>query len=271
MEFPCTPAGPDSYRSTITRFMSIKQDYIRLLRNTLTDYYRPQREYVVKAELGKFVIAKVREIDREEGRRWPLYAETMIGIKRMDNLQYCIETVIRDSVPGDFIETGVWRGGACIFVRGLFKAHDVTDRTVWVADSFAGLPAPDGRYAKDKGNKLFTKKELAITLETVQNNFEKYGLLDDKVKFLKGWFKDTLPTAQIEKLAVLRLDGDMYASTMDALNNLYPKLSPGGFCIIDDYSLWRCAEAVNDFRRDQGITEEMHKIDYTGMFWRKQS
>ncbi len=72
---------------------------------------------------------------RMEGRDWPLLGHTMIGIKRLDNLQFCVERVLADDVPGDLIETGVWRGGATIFMRAILKAHGVTDRRVWVADS----------------------------------------------------------------------------------------------------------------------------------------
>ena len=161
----------------------------------------------------------------------------MIGLKRMENIEFCVKNIIADKIPGDLIETGVWRGGATIFMRALLKVNNVDDRVVWVADSFEGLPKPDeDKYAADKGDKHHTKEELAIGVEIVKANFEKYGLLDDQVKFLVGWFKDTLPTAPIKKLALIRLDGDMYGSTMDALVSLYPKLSPGGYLIIDDWA-----------------------------------
>ncbi len=106
-------------------------------------------------------------------------------------------------------------------------------------------------------------------MEQVQSNFRAYDLLDDQVVFLKGWFKDTLPTAPIEKLAILRLDGDMYESTMDGLNNLYDKLSPGGFCIVDDYGLPGCKLAIDDYRKEHGITDVMIQVDWTGWYWRK--
>ncbi|MCX6702924.1 MAG: macrocin O-methyltransferase, partial [Candidatus Wolfebacteria bacterium] len=93
--------------------------------------------------------------------------------------------------------------------------------------------------------------------------------LDDRVVFLRGWFKDTLPNAPIKKLAVLRLDGDMYGSTMDALENLYHKLSPGGYCIIDDYSLKNCGRAVDNFREKNKISSPLVWIDYDGVYWRK--
>ena len=94
-------------------------------------------------------------------------------------------------------------------------------------------------------------------------------MLDNRVKFLEGWFRDTLPTAPVEKLAVLRLDGDLYESTILALDSLYPKLSPGGFVIIDDYILEFCRKAVEDYRAKHGITDEMIQIDRTAVFWKK--
>ena len=109
-------------------------------------------------------------------------------------------------------------------------------------------------------------------MEEVQENFRRYSLLDDQVRFLKGWFCDTLPKAPIGQLAVLRLDGDLYESTMDGLNALYSKVSPGGFVIVDDYGDFApCRNAVNEFRQLHGINEPIEKIDWTGVFWRKLS
>lgn len=187
---------------------------------------------------------KISENERVEGKIWPCYADTMIGLKRLNNLQYCIETVIKDDIKGDLIETGVWRGGGCIFMRGVLAAYGIEDRRVFVADSFEGLLKPDvDKYPNDKGDKLHAVEYLSVSEEEVKKNFLRYNLLDKQVVFLKGWFKDTLPDAPIEKLSVLRLDGDMYESTIDALNNLYPKLSQGGFCIIDDYALKGCKKS----------------------------
>lgn len=207
---------------------------------------------------------------RTDGSDWPAFAHTMIGRKRMDNLQACVQTALEENIPGDLIETGVWRGGSCIFMRAILKAYGVQDRRVWVADSFAGLPPPDTeRYPADKGSPFHIYDDLAVSLEKVKANFEAYGLLDDQVCFLKGWFKDTLPAAPIEKLAVARLDGDMYESTMDALVNLYPRLSPGGFLIVDDYAIPHCREAIHDYRREHNIKEEIVPIDQMGVFWRR--
>ncbi|MBS0194978.1 MAG: TylF/MycF family methyltransferase [Proteobacteria bacterium] len=222
---------------------------------------------------GRYRLVEDRQFSRqqrEDGMIWPGYADTMIGLKRLDNLQQCIESALRDDVPGDIIETGVWRGGACILARAVLAAHGVTDRRVFVADSFEGLPKPDAdTHPADKDDTHHVHGFLAISQEQVAENFRKYGLLDGQVVFLKGWFKDTLPTAPIERLAVMRLDGDMYGSTIDALNSLYPRLSSGGYCIIDDYALEGCKQAVTDYRAAHGIHAEMTAIDWTGTYWRK--
>jgi O-methyltransferase len=208
---------------------------------------------------------------REEGKIWPQNAHTMIGLKRLNNVQYCVENVIKNQIEGDLIETGVWRGGACIFMRAILAAYGITDRRIFVADSFEGLPKPDLVHYPQDSEANFHKHHhiLAISKEEVEANFKAYGLLDEQVFFLKGWFKDTIPTAPINKLAVLRLDGDMYESTMEVLIHLYPKLSPGGFCIIDDYSIRFCRQAVDDFRTQLKITSPIQKIDHTGIFWQK--
>ena len=208
---------------------------------------------------------------RMKGLDWPADAETMIGLQRLDNLRYCITGVIREGVPGDLIETGVWRGGAAIFMRAVLKAYGDTERTVWAADSFRGLPKPEPtRYAADAGDIHWAWKQLAVPLEEVKRNFARYDLLDDQVRFLVGWFRDTLRTAPIERLAVLRLDGDMYESTIDALRYLYSKLSVGGYALVDDYgNVPACKAAVDDHRAEHGITEDIRRIDWTGVFWQR--
>lgn len=196
---------------------------------------------------------------------------TMIGRARLDNLHSCLEQIHRDAVPGDLIETGVWKGGATIFMRGFLQAHGISDRLVWVADSFEGLPKPS--RPEDQGWDLSkeTMPYLAVSLEEVRELFARYELLDDRVRFLKGWFKDTLPGAPIERLALLRLDGDLYESTMDAISSLYHKLSPGGFLIIDDYNLPPCAQAIGEFRERHKVDEELIRIDEQSAFWRKRA
>lgn len=208
---------------------------------------------------------------REYGWDWPSLAHTMIGQKRLRNLRRLVENVIWNRVPGDLIETGVWRGGACIMMRAVLQAYSVKDRRVWVADSFEGLPPPDvERFPKDAGQDFHTFPELAVPLETVKENFARYGLLDDQVVFLKGWFRETLAKAEIEKLALMRLDGDLYESTFLALEHLFDKLSPGGYVIVDDYRVVdACRAAVSDFLSSRGLTPKIMGIDGVGVCWRK--
>jgi hypothetical protein len=144
------------------------------------------------------------------------------------------------------------------------------NRNVWVADSFEGLPIPS--RPEDAGYDFSATKVpiLAVSLEEVQENFRRYDLLDDKVKFLRGWFRDTLHVAPIKELSLLRLDGDLYESTMDALNALYDKVLPGGFIIVDDFNDFEpCRRAVLEFRVQHGIKDPIEVIDWTGVYWRK--
>lgn len=230
---------------------------------------------------GKYKCVEEVEVELTKkvvGGTWPSVAHTMIGIPRLNNLQLCVENVLANNIPGDLIETGVWRGGSTIFMRAILKAYGVTNRLVWVADSFEGLPAPNiTQYPEDAGHKLqfHLYEDFAVPLEEVQSNFKRYGLLDNQVRFLKGWFRDTLPSAPIERLAVLRLDGDLYESTMDALVNLYPKLSMGGYVIIDDYGkIEACRKAVHDYREQHEITEKIFQTDrtkWTAAYWQRIS
>lgn len=211
-----------------------------------------------------------------EGHNWRGHvtsqAHTMIGLRRLENLEQCAARVFADSVPGDFLEAGVCQGGAAIFLRALQVAYEEADRRTWVADSFVGLPAPE--HPQDVAHGMdFTESVqpwLAASLESVQENFRTYDLLSDQVRFLPGWFADTLPTAPLEQLAILRIDADLYASTRDVLDTLYDKVSPGGYVVIDDYCAFEpCRAAVDEFRAGRGITGDLHRVDWTAVFWRK--
>jgi O-methyltransferase len=252
---------------TLTELERVRDCYLSLMEGCLTGTLYEDKP--LKALGSEVYDASIRDV----GRDWPSMAHTMIGVKRMANLRALVENAIRNQVPGDLIETGVWRGGACILMRAVLHAYHVTDRRVWVADSFQGVPAPDlSKYPADVDSTYHTFEELAIPFETVRRNFERYGLLDHQVVFLKGWFKDTLPTAPIERLAVLRLDGDLYESTIVALNSLYDKLSPGGYVIVDDYHVVPgCRNAIGDFLLARKITPPLNEIDGVGVFWQKRA
>lgn len=276
---------------------SVRDFYLDLMKKCLTDSLYTRKYYwpvsrpkgglrrVVFDRLVARGIIPMRELDSSigdeggdrppAGTRWleTKVADTLLGLRRLDNLQYCVEQVLKSGVPGDLIETGVWRGGACIFMRAILQARGVRDRKVWAADSFEGLPVGDPRrYPFDKDSPFHNERGFAVSLEEVRHNFEKYGLLDDQVEFVKGWFCDTLPKLAGHPWGVIRVDGDMYQSTFEALVNLYPTLSLGGFVIIDDYgAVPACRQAVLDFRRANGIKEEVREIDWSGVYWQRES
>jgi hypothetical protein len=192
---------------------------------------------------------------------------TMIGYKRLKNIESLITDVYNNNIEGDFIECGVWRGGACIFARYILNNLS-SNKIVYVADSFEGCPPPEDKYIHDKGDRHFAVPLLSVSMDQVMENFDKFNLLEGTI-FVPGWFKDTLPLID-NKFSIIRLDGDLYSSTMDALENLYPKLSEGGYCIIDDYKqVLGCEIAVHDYRLQNNITSEIIHIDKTAIYWKK--
>ncbi len=281
--------------------MNAQKLYLDLLKRTLTDYLNIENPYAngippqywwkkspLKNWRNKLIVHWLRRskmlVLREDGysieerreRRingvdWPIMqAQTMVGLQRLDSLQSLLEDLIERKVEGDLIETGVWRGGASIFMRAVLKVHGVTDKAVWLCDSFEGLPEPEpDKYPADAGDAHHTYTFLEVSQETVAANFEKYGLLDDQVRFVKGYFEDTLADVPAEKFCLLRLDGDMYSSTAVALEELYPKLVPGGYIVIDDFGLGPCAQAVNDYREAKSINVPIVHIDGSGAYWQK--
>jgi len=240
--------------------------YLDLLIKVLTNmiYGDPSTNPINK---GPFQ-AELRTI----GYDWPELAHTMVGLRRLENLRELTQRALDEQIPGDFIEAGIWRGGCCILMRAVLEANGAKDRKVYAADSFSGLPPPNPQiYPADRDLDLSIHQELAVSLETVKANFARYGLLDDQVIFVKGLFVDTLPGLNAGPFCLIRLDGDYYESTYIALEALYPKLSPGGFIIIDDFNfLPPTREAVNDYRSRMGIRAVMHRVDWSASWWRKE-
>jgi O-methyltransferase len=255
--------------------MDLRAAYLDLLKRSLTDLLGdetlsaiPQSEGTVKPE------ALTNLEQRETGADWPMNGTTMVGLRRLDHLQRCVESIVADGVAGDLIETGVWRGGASIFMRGVLASLDA-HRELWVADSFEGLPkSKPEQYPSDAdSDNHFVFDYLSVSEDRVRAAFERYGLLDEHVHFLKGWFSESLPPLRGNHIwSLLRLDGDMYESTIVALESLYPDLSPGGFVVIDDYgAIPQCREAVHDFRRANLIEDPIETIDWTGAGWRRSA
>lgn len=268
--------------------------YIELLKKTLIDHLKinsyeyhpleivnpnwktaflfPLHKLLKKRNFGIFKIKYVSENDRINGYDWPANALTMIGLNRLNNIEFCVRNIINNKIDGDFIETGVWRGGATILMRALLAEMNVNERKVWLADSFKGLPEPNTQlYPDDKESNLHTRRILTVSKEEVEKNFKSFDLLDDKVVFLEGWFKNTLPTINVQKLSLLRLDGDLYESTYIALKYLYPKLTSGGYVIIDDYNAFPyCKAAVDTYRLENKIEDKLIKIDNEAIYWCKK-
>jgi len=243
--------------------------YLDLIEKCLTNVIyrdppmRPKWTHILRKQEFSFSV-------RESGKDWPSLAHTMIGLKRLHSLREQVERTLAENVPGDYIETGVWRGGACILMRAVLAAYGETERCVYVADSFAGVPPPNrSLYPADRGRNFYKYKQLAVPLEEVKANFAAYGLLDEQVRFVKGLFSDTLPKLEAKRFALLRLDGDLYESTMDGLKALYPRLSPGGFVVIDDYAMRSSRTAVHDYLAEIGETVTFQRIDDYSVWWRK--
>jgi O-methyltransferase len=235
----------------------------RLLRDVRYERPRAYRDLIE--------VKRVGGLARTFGAR---LSHTMIGLSGLDNLERCAARVFADGIPGDFLEAGVCHGGAAIFLRALQVAYGEDRRCTWVADSFAGVPPPTHPVDREHELDLSEPQQpwMAADLQAVRDNFETYGLLSDRVRFLPGLFAETLPTAPVDQLAILRLDGDLYASTRDTLVAMYDRVAPGGFVIIDDYgALEPCRLAVDEFLAERGLDVELHQVDGTRVCWRKGS
>ena len=242
---PSKPALQWFYRMLQPQLASRNYELVRLLRSDPVQYLESGNETKTRAE----------------------DAETMLGTRQLDTMQACITDVLRNGVPGDLAEAGVWRGGMTIFMRGVLQAYGERSKKVWVVDSFEGLPAPD---RKKETFEEWQAGDMAVSLEQVKSNFARYGLLDEQVQFLKGFFNATLPTAPIRQLSILRADADLYESTRDVLENLYPRLSPGGYAMFDDYwNLPDCRKAIEEYRERNGIQDPIERIDQRAVYWKK--
>ena len=213
------------------------------------------------------------ESERDMGLEFPGFAVTMTGRRRLESVQEMLENIFTDNIPGDVMEAGVWRGGMSIFMRGVILAHNEGHaRLSFVCDSFRGLPAsslPED-LAQTWNDNLF----LEVSADTVKRNFEAFGITDRNIVIVKGFFAQSMPQLRAlvgeRTFSLLRLDGDMYESTVDVLYQFYDKLSLGGYVIIDDYSEgFPARAAVNDFLQVHGIATLPVDIDGTAAFWRK--
>jgi O-methyltransferase len=196
---------------------------------------------------------------------------TMVPEGRLIQLARDVDSVLAERIPGAFVECGVWRGGASFLMADLLRRKGLADRTVWMFDSFEGLPPPssvDGTRAqhfKDATDDPAHWDNCTASLEEVRDAAQHLGLTS-RVELVKGWFDQTLPAkkADIGPIALLRIDGDWYESVKTCLEELYEQVSPGGYVIVDDYYDWPgCAIAVHEYL---GTRKYAHRMwtQYTG-------
>lgn len=202
---------------------------------------------------------------------------TMSWYERLFSTALACKYVVENSIQGDFVECGVWRGGNAILAAGMFKMLGV-ERKVVLFDTFEGMTQPTDTDIQEKSGKSalaeFNEKQrngyndwCFASLDDVKANFMKYGLLDDNVVFVKGDVLDSLSVMQNlpEKVSILRLDTDWYESTKKELETLYPNLSEDGVLIIDDYGAWKGArKATDEYFEGMNHRPLFNYIDHTG-------
>jgi len=226
---------------------------------------------------------------------------SLVSLVRRTNTAALSLLALFDRVPGDFVETGVYMGSTSLIMAKVLHKYSARARLLWSADSFQGFPEEDvigmsaahvhtsSQEAKEdiKGTPrvgYFGKKGAFYSARQVfEQNLAKYNFTDGQVHILQGWFNETLPKAPIRSVSFLRLDGDLFVSTWDALTALYDKVQPGGLIYVDDYgSFAGCRDAIVKFRADRGIEDEMHPVyelkrngkrsdKFEALWWRKGS
>lgn len=205
---------------------------------------------------------------RYSGKDWPYHAETMVGLSRLNQMHRALESIEDEGIPGHVLEAGVWRGGVGIFSAAFLSLRAENTRKVYLADSFSGLPKPSEQFEQDRSDIHHTIGYLSASEAEVRANFGRYLVPLEGVEFVSGYFQDTMPTLDVDQLAILRLDGDMYESTAVVLANLYDRVSPGGFVIVDDWTL-PARKAVEDFLSTRAEHPTVVDIDGSSVYFRK--
>jgi O-methyltransferase len=260
-DFPTTSiAARDLYLQALFNFLM--GDYLGIFERSVQTTLQHQE--------NKLAVSPVNSEFRQQGLDWPLFGMTMTGRIRMATMKTIVEEVISNQIPGDVIETGVWRGGLSIFMRGILIASNESHRKSYVCDSFAGLPSSQ---LKDDSHLQWDQTPyLEISDEHVMKNFISAGIIDPEIIFVKGFFSHSMkPLSQlITQLSILRLDGDMYESTVDVLYHLYDKLSIGGYVYIDDYSPHFPARAACEhFFQVHDFLPKIIEPDSLSGYWKK--
>jgi O-methyltransferase len=254
---------------------SLRRAYLELLKLALCDLAGAETLSVEFLRGGRVYSRRLPPDHLEprvDGRDWPFGGLTMSGLARLDDLQACVESLVEDEVEGDLIEAGTWRGGSAILMRATLDTLRARDRDVWLADSFQGFPGSgDGPVVDPDMEEMSMLEFLSIPVEEVKASFERLGL-GEGVRFVAGFFAQTMPRLRGKRWSLVRLDSDSYEATRDCLEALYPGLAKGGYLVVDDYgAIEVCRRAVEDYRREHGITEPLEPVDWTCVRWRRES
>jgi hypothetical protein len=202
---------------------------------------------------------------------------TLTGPERVAALVEAVRYVVRTGIPGDFVECGVWRGGSVLAMLRTLLELGVTDRDVWLYDTFTHMPrggphdvdmfgvsAAEYHARLDAGESVDPAYDY-LPLDEVRGLLADTGYPQERLHFVPGLVEETLPDVIPPTVALLRLDTDYYASTLHELQHLYPRISPGGILLIDDYGHWRGSkQAVDEYLEEHGLPLLLQRIDYSG-------
>jgi hypothetical protein len=210
-------------------------------------------------------LAELREYRRATGlwRHLQAGGYTMIGSRRARSLRRMARTCDEDHIPGAFVDCGCFNGGSSAMM-----SSGAPSREVWAFDSFEGLPEAGPRDPVRADDLV---GQLVASEQKVREAFSRFAS-PERLHVVKGWFQETFPRSarEIEPVAILHADGDWYESVKLTLETFEPKVSPGGFVVIDDYGDWEGAkEATHDYRASRGIDATLIEVDHTAAFWRK--
>lgn len=201
---------------------------------------------------------------------------TMTSVERMYALYQSVKYLVGQGIPGDFVECGVWRGGSSMIIAMTLLQCGITDRPIWLYDTFEGMSEPgseDKSFSGDSAVKLLEKEDKSVetsiwcysSIDDVKKNLFSTGYPASNIHFIKGKVEDTLPSNSHSSISLLRLDTDWYESTKIELQLLYPRLYKGGVLIIDDFGHWEGAKkAVVEYFNQTAIPSLLCRIDYTG-------
>lgn len=206
-------------------------------------------------------------------------ADTMTSPERILALCEAVSYICQNKILGDIVECGVWKGGSMAAIARTLESIDASDRQLWMYDTFEGMSSPtenDVDFQGQTANRLMSESDAdrsqekdsifcECSLESVKATIRKTGYPEPLQRYVKGKVENTLAAGSPDRIAILRLDTDWYESTRCELEQLFPKLVPGGVLIIDDYGHWQgCRKAVDEYFAENNVQMFLHRVDYTG-------